>query len=638
MNFISIKDVKKRVDLNYECLKELEHLILQRDSKDEKLELITFVGKMYSTYITGVYSSNILEQQIIKLGKGINYQPCNEAQKGRILIVMSACADVGGHTVLVHNWIKWDDDHCYSIVFTNMDENQTPDFIRNVVEQSGGTISYLSGSYTEKALKLLEISEGFWRILLFTHMEDIIPVLAYSNKHWRIPVYFYNHADFRFSYGFSVSDIVLNLTEFDLDKTIRFRGICEEDSVYLQFPGYGQMDKGSNRLTSQESRAIINKKYGLETDEKLIVSMGSDFKFENIIGYEFDSFVVDVLKRYDGKCSFLIIGADKEKKKWIQLNKRTHGKAKALGILKRSEAEQLISGADVYIISFPMSASGRQNAESAGTPWLGLSIYGRGVRKGDIRFSESVNELVEKTVEILNGNGKKYLEIRNMDIWTKQEWKDKWREICNSVTHHEVRPFCPQRYVEKQEYVNCQLMQEEAAQIVFDYINEYKLSEEMRKEFFRLDRQYDMGVIYKYAAFLEERSSALKMLSNKHLQLYLTAIRWIGIKQKGERINEYLSRQGYQTAAIYGMSYMGKALAEELNGSNIDVLYGIDRNVGIKHSDMPVFHPSEKLKKVDIILNTTTVENWQLAEMIHMENPQIIQITDILIGIEKEKW
>ena len=76
----------------------------------------------------------------------------------------------------------------------------------------------------QKAEKLANLSEEFERIILFTHMNDIIPILAYSNPGWKIPIYFYNHADFRFSYGFRISDAVLNLGQFDVDKSIRYRG------------------------------------------------------------------------------------------------------------------------------------------------------------------------------------------------------------------------------------------------------------------------------------------------------------------------------------------------------------------------------------------------------------------------------
>ncbi len=633
----SLKFVKSRIDKNYECVKELEQLIFSKKSDEEKLEIISLIGKFYSEYITGVYSCNTLERQLIEIGKKINFVPTKAASNKKILIVMSACSPVGGHTVLVHNWIKWDDEKIYSIIFTNMGGLEAPDFIKEIVEHSGGACIYLSGSYMERALKLLEISEGFYRVLLFTHMEDIIPVIAYSNPRWKRPVYFYNHADFRFSYGFSVSDIVLNLTDFDVDKTIRYRGIDEKESICFQFPGYGQIDDVKNRVDKHSLRLFIEEKYGLEKDEQLIVSMGNDFKYENVIGYEFDSYVEEVISRYSGKCSFFIIGADGNRGKWIRLNEKTHGKARALGILPRKEAERLIAGADIYIVSFPMTASGQQDAECAGVPYLGINMYGRGIRADDIRFSESVEELTEKTLDILEGNRLRYLPARNADIWTKEEWKREWKEVCNTITYHKLHSFSPQRYIEKQEYVNCQLMQEEAARKICDYIMANSISWQIKKELFRIDYKYDMGLAYNNMIYYEKECENLKKMSHKHLQLYLTAIKWIELRQKKMKIDEYLSEKGYCTAAIYGMSYMGERLAYELNDSNIEVLYGIDKDAKKKNSDIPVFLPSELPERVDIIINTTVFENTCLLEELNLKGILMMNMNELFDAVNRRR-
>lgn len=647
-----MQDVKIRMDKNFECIKELERFISVQDSDEGQLEVLSLIGKMYAEYTTGVYSSDFLEQKLVEIGRKINFSPSGVLKDNQILVVMSACAAIGGHTVLVHNWIKWDDNNKYSIVFTDMDGVETPDFIKSVVQESGGTLIYLSGSYLEKALKLLEISEGFERVILFNHMEDIVPVLAYSNKHWNVPVYFYNHADFRFSYGFLVSDVVLNLCEFDVEKSIRYRGIMKQNSIYLQFPGFGKMEQKRYRLDRPIIRKKIGDKYELDINTKLIISMGSDFKYENIIGYEFDTYVSDVLGRYDGRANFLIIGAEPCKEKWIQLEKKTDGRAKALGVLPREEAEKLIVAADLYIVSFPMAAAGQCEAEQAGIPWLGLNIYGRGVKEGDIRYANSVEELIEKTLDILNGNGQKYLAEQNSDVWTKQEWKEKWHEICYSMTSHRLHAFRPQRHLEKQEYVNCQLMQEQATKSVCNYVCEHSLSEQLMKELFRLDRKYDMGIVYQYAVYQKRRCIDLERLcenltglcdrrlqfSNKHLQLYLTAIKWLETRQKEKQIDRYLYQQGYRTAAIYGMSYMGTCLVGELAESSVKVLYGIDQNAENIHSVIPIFKPEDIPGAIDVILNTTMIENKTILAGLNVYHIPIIRLKELLDMIwEKEE-
>lgn len=630
MKFFSLKAVEDRINKNYDCMKELEELVAIQSTLDKKLETISLVGKMYAEFVTGIYASDVLEKQVIESSINIEYSISNKSDEKHILIVMSECGEISGHTALVHNWIEWDDENQYTIIFTNMDVSYIPEFIKSVVNKSGGEIICLSGSYMEKALKLIEVSEKFQRILLFTHMEDIIPILAYGNKNWKIPIFFYNHADFRFSYGFSVSDIVLNLYEFDVDKTIRFRGCDKKNSIYLQFPGQGHVEDKMKKFDKKRIRTILEQKYGVKKDEKLIVSMAEDFKYESIIGFKFDTYVEEVLKKSKIESSFLIIGADKEKEKWIQLNRHTNGKAQALGILPRYEAVQIISAADLYVVSFPMAASGKADAEDAGVPCLYIDIYGRCVEKGDNRVSNSVEELVEKTQDVLNGNGDKYLGFQNVGTWTKKEWKKRWYEICESVTTHRQQLFHPQRLIERQEYVNCQLMQEKATQNICHYIDLHHLDERIKKELFRISRKYDMGINSAYINYLEKKNCGLLEISNKHLRLYLTSIKWLDLKQEGRRIDEYLYKQGYYRVAIYGMSYMGNMLLKELENSLVDVMYGIDREAEKLHSEIPVFRPSDVLENVDIIINTTIIENCQILEGMSTGNMEMLRLDEIL--------
>ncbi len=637
MEYSSVESVEVRIDKNYNCIKELEKSVSPQNTDEENLEIITFIGLMYTMYITGIYSSFFLEQKIIEIGKKIRFFPSNEPEDGQILIVMSQCGALGGHTVLVHNWIKWDDENQYSIVFTERDGFSVPQFIRDVVRDSGGKITYLSGSYIEKAMELLELSQNFQRILLLTDMFDIIPILAYSNENWELPVYFYNHADFRFSFGFSVSDVVLNLFKFDVDKTIRYRGINEKRSIYLQFPGQSKLDIKSVEMKKKDDRRIVKERYGVKESEKLIVSMGEDFKFNNVIGYEFDTYVDEVLKHSNDESSFLIIGADKTKEKWIRLAKKTNGKGRALGRLPREEAEQLISVADVYIISFPMGAAGRVDAEKALVPWLRLDIYGRGVEKRDVRVAESVEELVEKTLDVLSGNGKQYLPMRNTDVWTKQKWKSEWTKIYGSMTDHDVYSFQPERHIEKQEIINCQLMQEGAGYNISKYLKSHFLSNQVGKELNRLDRQYDMGIGYTNTSCLVQescKSTDLQkdylQLSNKHLQLYLTALRWVEIKQEGIRLDKYLDKLGYHTIAIYGISHMGEILIKELIDSLVKISYGIDKNADKIQSQIPIYKPSDELEKVDIILNATTISNSELLKEMYVNDVEMIRLDELL--------
>ena len=132
----------------------------------------------------------------------------------------------------------------------------------------------------------------------------------------------------------------------------------------------------------------------------------------------------------------------------------------------------------------------------------------------------------------------------------------------------------------------------------------------------------------------EENYNEKMALSDKHLKLYLTAIKWIQLKQKGKSIGSYLYKKGYRTVAIYGMSYMGESLATELAGSQIEVRYGIDRNAQGLHSAVKVYQPEDALEQVDIILNTTNIENWKILENMKEQGIPMLRFDEILGDME----
>ncbi len=182
------------------------------------------------------------------------------------------------------------------------------------------------------------------------------------------------------------------------------------------------------------------------------------------------------------------------------------------------------------------------------------------------------------------------------------------------------------------------MLQEEAAKQVCRYLIENPVDKRLQEEVFRLDRKYDMGLLYLYINRLEEHLSEYIHLTNKHLCLYKTAIKWLEIKQKDFRIDEYLHSRGYRTAAIYGMSYMGKSLAKELSGGLVRVIYGIDKRAESLDCEIKVFLPSDKLEKVDVILNTTTVANSEILVSLTMDDSAEIICLEDLFGEISRKY
>jgi len=104
---------------------------------------------------------------------------------------------------------------------------------------------------------------------------------------------------------------------------------------------------------------------------------------------------------------------------------------------------------------------------------------------------------------------------------------------------------------------------------------------------------------------LEDKINENKKMSDKHFELYLMMNQWVKVKQQRKNLSSYFIKNGYNRIAIYGMSYAGETLVEEFKGTDVNVVYGIDREADIIFSDIKVVSPDEFLEAVDAVVVTS---------------------------------
>lgn len=93
-------------------------------------------------------------------------------------------------------------------------------------------------------------------------------------------------------------------------------------------------------------------------------------------------------------------------------------------------------------------------------------------------------------------------------------------------------------------------------------------------------------------------------MSKKHLALFLLMNEWLIAKQEGKSITEYFKRNNYKSVAVYGLSYVGERVLDELKNSDIEVKYGIDKNAEAMFADIEMYLPEDELPEVDAIIVT----------------------------------
>ena len=131
-----------------------------------------------------------------------------------------------------------------------------------------------------------------------------------------------------------------------------------------------------------------------------------------------------------------------------------------------------------------------------------------------------------------------------------------------------------------------------------------------------------------------EETEKVRTVFDKHLNLFLMMSQWVKVKQEGKNLSEYFEKNGYQKIAIYGMSYAGETLVNELKGTKTEVAYGIDRNADSIYSDLEIVSMEDDLAVVDSVVVTAITFFDEIEEQLlqKMDCP-ILSLEDILYEV-----
>lgn len=109
---------------------------------------------------------------------------------------------------------------------------------------------------------------------------------------------------------------------------------------------------------------------------------------------------------------------------------------------------------------------------------------------------------------------------------------------------------------------------------------------------------------------------------------------WLLIKQEGKSIGNYLKENGYKKIAIYGMSFAGERLLDELKQTDIEVAYGIDQNADRIFSEIEVVSQDGDLEAVDAIIVTAIYYFDDIEEKLsELVDCPILSLEDIIFEI-----
>lgn len=128
-----------------------------------------------------------------------------------------------------------------------------------------------------------------------------------------------------------------------------------------------------------------------------------------------------------------------------------------------------------------------------------------------------------------------------------------------------------------------------------------------------------------------------KQLADKHLYIMDVFKNWLMAIEKGETIEGYFKRHGFNVIAIYGMGYLGERLLKALEKTTIEVKYLIDQQQGSVYGKVPVYSINDSLEVVDVIVVTPVYQYYAIRRQLREKtSSNIISIQEIFrINAEK---
>jgi hypothetical protein len=122
---------------------------------------------------------------------------------------------------------------------------------------------------------------------------------------------------------------------------------------------------------------------------------------------------------------------------------------------------------------------------------------------------------------------------------------------------------------------------------------------------------------------------------DKFQDYYYLLSHWLEAKNNGGNVTEYFIERGCQRIAVYGMGELANRLCEDLQGSEVEVMYGIDRDVCNTISRIPdIYSPEDSLPSVDAVVVTPFYAFDSIQEMLTRKvRCPVISIEEVIWSI-----
>jgi glycosyltransferase involved in cell wall biosynthesis len=405
MMLVSKDSCEKNFLRRYEkIVLRLREWVLKAQDANSALDYANLYGEIRTFNHDGVYADNEVEQHIESLVTktgSINTQALSAARGEGVLILATRLYDYGGHTKVLLTWLELMKDVLpHKLAITSSLTEHTQTHIRKLAVE----IVKIPSSGLDTVAAILDAAKGFNRIVLMTHPQDIVSVVAariLAASGYQL--IFYNHADHLFTFGIGAAHTVCEISAYGESinqRTKRVKGASVRLGVPLKRVDLTTMPLPEDMLSLEGC--------------KVILSAGSSYKYKPDEAFIFADFIDRLLARRND-VKVVLVGPTGQEAWWKERRVRWNERVLFCGTLPQSEYMKVLKLADIYVDSYPVTGgTAFPEALLAGKACIGLITPVQGYTLADELKVDSTNELVLQAENILDRDPETMRHIENV--------------------------------------------------------------------------------------------------------------------------------------------------------------------------------------------------------------------------------
>lgn len=107
---------------------------------------------------------------------------------------------------------------------------------------------------------------------------------------------------------------------------------------------------------------------------------------------------------------------------------------------------------------------------------------------------------------------------------------------------------------------------------------------------------------------------------------------WLKLSNRGDRVQDYFLKNSFRRVGIYGMGELGKRLYEELEKSDVEIVFAMDKGGYNLPNGLRMVNETEEIPSVDVIVVTPTFDYSNIENSLKQRtHNKIVSISELFI-------